>query len=460
MVGHYGCPASPDGKPLTFSVYRRPYVPNAIPNADAISSMKLSARGLLRNARPEERLLVLCARTRIDALCAEHIRRLLRGDIDWGYVLNLASSHHLLPLLYWNLNRTCRDALPTNVFISLWTDFEYITCRNKALSLELIRMVKLFDAHGISVIPYKGPAAAVFFYGDVALREFGDMDFLVRRQDLPRVCELLELEGYRRTQTLTSAQQRHHEREAKEYEYCRRDTLGQNQFAQTVYLEPHWSITMRKFPFPIDYSGLWRRAQRMDFDGTPLFSFAPEDAVLILCAVGSKSQWKRLLMICDFAEAIQKYRDIDWAHCLERAGNLGCRRMLLTAIVLASELLDSRPSQEMVMHAQSDRKAMRLAKEICDRLFQPARASVLPFSHLLWSMRERPRDKIQYFVRTLTTPRLVHLRRLPLPEPLFPLYRLIVPIHDCLLVPCGRVGGRIWDLTKRVGSTTRRTASR
>jgi hypothetical protein len=416
--------------------------------------MKISSNriiGLWQKLQPEQRLLVCCARTRIDTECQEQITSLVSRAIDWDYFLNLASSHHLLPLVYWNLNRICVHAVPQKVFISLWTHFEFVASRNKTLGLELIRLVKLFDSNGIPIIPYKGPAAAVALYENIALREFDDLDFLVRADDLPRVCELLDADGYETEEQYNSINQNVEERVAKEYRYWRYIATGPNQHPDSIYLEPHWSITMPRFPFPIDYPGLWQRAQEVNFEGSHILSFAPEDTVLILCVIGSKSQWKRFLMVSDFAQAIQTYRDIDWVRCLERATELGCERMFLTAIVLASELLVSTPSQELLERAQSDRRVTKLAQKLCNRFFQEVRPSVLrPWlvSPLLLGMRERPRDKLHYFVSTLTTPRRIHLRYLPLHKPLFPLYRLIVPVFDYLVYPGWRVGARIWDRAK------------
>jgi hypothetical protein len=57
------------------------------------------------------------------------------------------------------------------------------------------------------------------------------------------------------------------------------------------------------------------------------------------------------------------------------------------------------------------------------------------FSRLLFQQRESLRDRCVYVWHTTTTPDLFHLRRMPLPKPAYPLYRLLVPLHDFVLYP-------------------------
>ena len=69
--------------------------------------------------------------------------------------------------------------------------------RNLFLAKELIKLLHLFSAHEISAIPYKGPVLAVSVYGNLAFREFGDLDILVRERDYQTAQHLLSAQGYR-----------------------------------------------------------------------------------------------------------------------------------------------------------------------------------------------------------------------------------------------------------------------
>jgi len=47
---------------------------------------------------------------------------------------------------------------------------------------ELLKLLNLFAAHGIGVIPYKGPTFGSCRLGNLALREFTDLDILVQTE--------------------------------------------------------------------------------------------------------------------------------------------------------------------------------------------------------------------------------------------------------------------------------------
>ena len=151
-------------------------------------------------------------------------------------------------------------------------------------------------------------------------------------------------------------------------------------------------------------------------------------------------------MICDIANAMHKFDQLDWQHIFEYSTKLGTRRLLLLAVLLAAELLGVASSDMLLKKARSDRTVIALAKKITISLFQENHQSFLLgdspniFSPLLYMMRERPRDKILYLFRTTTTPLAKHIRRFPLPNKLFPLYRIIVPVHDYVLQPAYSLG--------------------
>ena len=48
------------------------------------------------------------------------------------------------------------------------------------LTLELLNIHRHLQARGLEVLPYKGPVLAEALYGNVALRQFSDLDLLVR----------------------------------------------------------------------------------------------------------------------------------------------------------------------------------------------------------------------------------------------------------------------------------------
>jgi len=75
-------------------------------------------------------------------------------------------------------------------------------------SAELAGILQHFEAREIPVITQKGPALAHLLYGDSAMREFGDLDLLVRPIDVPRVVGALTELGYEKNLKLSPRQEK------------------------------------------------------------------------------------------------------------------------------------------------------------------------------------------------------------------------------------------------------------
>ena len=61
--------------------------------------------------RPEDDLFLCCARMCIDSERNERIKVLLKKEIDWLYLIQLALRHGLVPLQYRNFKATNPDTI-------------------------------------------------------------------------------------------------------------------------------------------------------------------------------------------------------------------------------------------------------------------------------------------------------------------------------------------------------------
>ena len=111
-------------------------------------------------------------------------------------------------------------------------------------------MLNLFHTHQVSAISYKGPALAASAYGDLSLRQFVDLDLIVRKRDVLRVKELLVTRGWQPEFELNEAQEAafldHY------YDYGFSNERG-------GLVEIHWELTEGYFNVPIDAERLWER---------------------------------------------------------------------------------------------------------------------------------------------------------------------------------------------------------
>ncbi|MEO8464787.1 MAG: nucleotidyltransferase family protein [Gammaproteobacteria bacterium] len=379
----------------------------------------------------EIRLLLETARGTRATLNRDRIRALAGGPVDWARVLSAAERHQVTPLVHRVLQLQAADLVPVDVLRQLAIRSLTTAGRNRRFAEELVRLDALFLQRSLEVISYKGPTAAVQLYGDLRLRTFGDMDFLVKRGDLDAVCGVLREQGYQNRWTGTPGQRERMEREEKEYCFV----------SGPITVEPHWSITARRFPFDIDYPSLWSRAQEIPFDGSKLLTFGPEDMLLVLCVCGGKGRWQRIQMVSDVAETVRTWPDLNWSACFERAASSGSARMLRVGLHLARTLLDVALPDHVIQRIDADRQVPGIAARVVKVLWPPridnvwTRQGPAVFSPILFSLREGIRDKLRYLIRTTTTPNTVHEQRFPLSRSMAWAYYLIVPLHDYIVSP-------------------------
>jgi len=332
----------------------------------------------------------------------------------------------MMPLLYWHLHRVCPHTVPAAVLDDLRSRFQQNARRNLTLTAELRAVLELLANHRIAAIPYKGPMLASFVYGNLALRQFTDLDILVHKSDVLRAKDLLISRGYQPTLQLTRTQETAYLESNHEYVlWHERDVL----------LEVHWAFGPRFYSFAFDPEGVWARAERTSLAGAMVPTLSPEDLLLILCMHHSKDAWVRLEWICGVAELIRRHDRMKWRWVIGQADTLGMRRMLFLGLYLASDVLGAALPEHVLHTVQADRSVRGLARQVRRRLFVERReeqgvfqlsAAQIAF-HL--GVRERARDKLRYSLRLLLSPGVGDQTFLALPPAVSFLYYPLRPLR-------------------------------
>lgn len=373
--------------------------------------------------QPEIDLLLICARTHLDAVHADRLHRRLQDHLDWNEVIRLAQQHAVLLLLYHHLKSMGSQAVPRAAWVRLQRRFRRNRRRNLSMTAELVKQLRLLETRGIPVIPYKGPTLAAAVYGDVALRQFGDLDILVKQSDVLNVKNLLLSQGYQPEFALTPTQETAYLRSSCEYNF-KNET-------KRIHLEVHWRIARPYFMFPLDTNQLWDRLEPVQLGGHRIQSLGMEDLLLILCVHGGKHQWERLGWICDIAQLLQHRPEIQWDPLIDQATRLGVVRFLRLGLLLAHDLLDAALPPAIWEWVQSDGMVKTLAVVVCEQLFQdkPHTSNNLAYHAFCLKMRERWWDRIAYSCRLSLALMVEELMLLPLPSYLSGFYYCLRPVR-------------------------------
>ncbi|WP_414584572.1 nucleotidyltransferase family protein [Scytonema sp. PCC 10023] len=388
------------------------------------------------DVQAETELLLRCARTHLNNSTTERVKALVQENIDWEYLIQTAHKHGVIPLLYLSLSKICLQSVPATFQQQLQQDQYYRTQRNLMLTSKLLKLLELFEANNIPVIPFKGPILAISAYGDISRRDFCDLDILVRKQDFLKTKELLTAQGYRPYSNSSE----------KEATYL--SSLKGEQ--QKAYLEYHWELHLvderdrvtidvhhgmlpKQFSFLFDTEWLWDDAQLKPFANKMVLNFSSEDLIIILCSQGAKDCWQRLNRVCDIAQLIHTSSEINWERACERAAKLRMTRILLLGLLLAHELLEVELPKTILQQIQANSLLESLASRIYKQLFSQTDSSLQnwkvksSFFHL--KMIEHPWDKIRYCYEHLLVPTIADRVSLPLPKFLSFFYYLLRPIR-------------------------------
>ena len=377
-----------------------------------------SVEAFKASLRPEAELLLLCARLALRPAERERILQLLESDLDWACLLELAARHGLRPLLYRHLNALAPAAVPKAIFVELWSGYERACRRNQAMAQELLRILNVLDSNAIAAIPYKGPALAASVYGDPALREYGDLDILLRLEDVIAAKALLLAQGYRPKYALEPAVEAAFLRSNLQYH------LVLVHGASSITVELHW---MTDPAYPVERAAdaqWWANLDIANLGQGKVRSFSVTELLLILCLHGSKHYWTSLGWLVDVAELMRQHPDTDWDWILSKANALACERRLALGLHLAQRLLDAPLPQAVqrriaAVHALDELTAMTIGT-----LFTPEfhEWNTVASLRLNLKLYERPRQKLDHLLNVVFAPSLPEWSRWPLPRAFHFLY--------------------------------------
>jgi Uncharacterised nucleotidyltransferase len=383
---------------------------------------------------PEKQLLVCCARTKLTPAGATAIREILADPLDWDYLLWEAEENSITPLLDRHLAAVAPGAAPTAAQEQLKKTCRANTVRCLYLTAELINILSLLQSQNIPAIPYKGPVLAAQAYGDIALREFEDLDIILGQSDVPKAHEIVVSLGYKPKFDWILSPGAAASLVPGEYNY--RDE------PRRAMVELHTEVTLRHFPVKPDLGAFIRNLSPVRLSDREIPTFTAEDLLPMLCIHGAKDFWERLSWIADVNELVQSHPALDWDRVLRFAQPLHATRMLNLGLALAERVLDASLPAEISARTQADRAAVQVAAEVHQRLLsRPFRT--LDAAGRFQFRRRMLAEKLEgwrYAMRLAVVPSEDDWQVMRLPRVLAPLYVALRPLR--LLQKYGWAGRR------------------
>jgi hypothetical protein len=257
-------------------------------------------------------------------------------------------------------------------------------------------------------------------YGHISLREFSDLDVIVHEADLSKAEDILTARGYQADFA------------DRDYRSAFLSYQGQYAFRHSntgISVDLHWRMSNKGAAFPLQLAEIWRRLETVTIAGRTVLTLARDDLALFLAAHGTKEGWRSLIWVCDFAEFVHIYRDINWAAVLGRAQRAHSLRALLLAIALASTLLDAPAPAALIDKAWKNSAIRALAEKAKLRMLRVVPEGELEEFVNGLNAHDRLSNRLWPVATLLTTRTVSDYQAMPLPKSLWGIYYLTRPFR-------------------------------
>ena len=270
--------------------------------------------------------------------------------------------------------------------------------RNILLYHELAGVLNALADAGVPTILLKGAALASTVYPNIAHRPMGDLDLLVRPQDLEPARRILEAAGYR---FVPEPEERF-----KPFDTQFTGELGfRREIGRMgVLIELHWEIVIPEWyrrTTAFDVGALWERAQPLELGGTRALQLSPEDTLIHLCVHLAAHAFHHPPAYDDIDRLVRVEAPFPWERFLERVAEFRVCTPAYFALSAARKLKGAPVPERVLTKLRPSSLRRKLVRAIAD----PERVAVgeVPFSQprsylLHLALADRPRDALAVLV--------------------------------------------------------------
>lgn len=274
---------------------------------------------------------------------------------EWQIILDQASAYGLM---YW-----VREipGLPDSVQERVRQECLNLTARNLALAGELRILLRAFRDRGIACLPLRGLALAERLYGNVPPRPMGDIDLLVRRDDLPHVQTLFRELGFSEMDRRPGF--------ASDFSYTLKFIADRSLM---LIVEPHWTIAYPPFTDRLDMEAVWSRCVSASAVGEKTLSLGREDLLVHLCLHLTHRDDASFLWLYELDRYIrQESKSMHWDLVASISRDAGIEHFLRQALNEAVKRLGT-PVPANVLDALSRQKP-RHSRSLAERLAETSK---------------------------------------------------------------------------------------
>jgi hypothetical protein len=287
---------------------------------------------------------------------------------------SICEYHQVAPFVFCQLNNT-KNAAPAGLVEYLRKRFFEISARNYRLAKAAVDLASFLQEHDIPVIAFKGPVVAIVAYGDLALRQYQDIDLVIQDQDLNAAADLLLRRSFQ------FAPESCRPDNPKDISRSHEVTLAAPD--KSYFVDLHWRLASEEVRgFCPDVEKMRDRVEEIQLPQGSVLTLCREDLFLALCCHGTKHRWGRLKWLLDIAEILRSPASLDWDRVvtmtLERPV---AQASVSLAILLAHDLLHTSVPDALPPVLKATKRTRFVASAIHSEILTRGRTNGLVHHH-------------------------------------------------------------------------------
>jgi len=288
--------------------------------------------------KAEDRLILSCIKINPTLNELEQINDLIPEIQNWEYLISTIIDRGIGPLLHKKLPLLTNSLLiPETVKTKLNQVYYKTFSRSTILYDHFRKIAEAFVSQNIPLIALKGIYLSEWLYQDIGLRQFSDIDLLVKEEDSAKCITILSDFGYKTSESDMS------EFVLAEFE---NDIVHYAPMVlHGVSIELHINLHRKTEKYKVIIPVLWENSIPASVNGMQIKALNTNDLLIHLCLHLDKHFWiGKVQFTCfnDITNVLEQFSNImNWSEFIESCKFYKCDEIVFKYIVLIHKYMNA-----------------------------------------------------------------------------------------------------------------------
>jgi len=247
--------------------------------------------------------------------------------MKWDVVHLTALQHQIAPLIYSHLLK-CKNSglsIAPEVLAKFRTNTIMLSLHKLKQEQDIVKILSYFNGKSVDVMLIKGAALSFTVYQDFSGYVIGDIDLILknRREEVSEQEDQEDIVFFDKLNACVEWERFQH------HDVSRNETL------------------------PIDFKRIWSHTKETTFFRQKVLVLSPEDMLLATCINSCRKRFFRLKSLCDIAEIINYFKELDWEVFIHNAKKYHCHYIVYTSLLVTSMIVGCNLPKGVLKHQSS-----------------------------------------------------------------------------------------------------------